>query len=65
MFIVAEAGVFCVCKQWQMWSIRSIRDARVGIPCIGSGAAGEAAFMLAREVFNSADMVIPGRVGYY
>ncbi len=32
MFIVAEAGVFCVCKQRQMWSIRSIRDTSMGIP---------------------------------
>ena len=41
-----------------------IRDASVGIPWIGSGAAGKAAFMLVREVFDSADMVIVlGRVG--
>ncbi len=46
MFIVAEAGVFCVCEQWQMWSIRSMRDASVGIPWMESGAAGKAAFML-------------------
>ncbi len=37
----------------------------MGIPWIGSGAAGKAAFMLVREVSDSADMVIPGRVGYY
>jgi len=30
MFIVAEAGVFCVCKQQQMWSIRWIREPSVG-----------------------------------
>jgi hypothetical protein len=65
MFIVAEAGVLCVCEQRQMWSIRSMRDASVGIPWIGSGAAGKAAFMLVREVSDSADMMIPGRVGYY
>jgi hypothetical protein len=33
-----------------MWSIRSIRDASVGIPWIRSGAAGKAAFMLVGEV---------------
>jgi hypothetical protein len=31
----------------------------------GSGAAGKAAFMLVREVSDSADMMILGRVGYY
>ncbi len=61
MFILAEAGVFCVCKQRQMWSIRSMRDAGVGIPWIGSGAAEKAAFMLVREVSNSADMMLPGQ----
>jgi hypothetical protein len=67
MFIVAEAGVFCVGKHRQIWSIRSIRDASVGIPWIGSGTAGKAAFMLVREVSAVADMVmIPGRgKGYY
>ena len=61
MFILAEAGVFCVCEQQQMWSIRSMRDTSVGIPWIGSGAAGKAAFMLVREVSDSADMMLPGR----
>ncbi len=56
MFIVAEAGVFWVCKQQHMCIIRSIRDARVGIPWIGSGAVGNAAFMLVREVSVGADM---------
>ncbi len=42
-----------------------MRDASVGIPWIGSGAAGKAAFMLVREVSDSADMMLPGRVGYY
>ena len=65
MFIVAEAGVFCVCEQRQMWSIRSMRDTSVGIPWIGSIAAGKAAFMLVREASDNADMMIPGRVGYY
>jgi hypothetical protein len=65
MFIVAEAGVFCVCEHRQIWSIRLIRDASVGIPWIGSGAAGKANFMLVREVSDSVDMVIPGMVGYY
>jgi hypothetical protein len=58
MFIVAEAGVFCVCEQQQMWSIRSMSDASVGIPWMGSGAAGKAAFMLVREISVSADMLI-------
>ena len=42
-----------------------MRDASVGIPCIGSDAAGKATFMLVREVFDSADMMIPVRVSYY
>jgi hypothetical protein len=58
MFIVAEAGVFCVCEQRQMLSIRSMSDASVGIPWMGSGAAGKAAFMLVREISVSADMMI-------
>jgi hypothetical protein len=58
MFIVVEGGVFCVCEQRQMWSIRSMRDASVGIPWMGSGAAGKAAFMLVREISISADMLI-------
>ena len=62
---MAEAGVFCVCNHWQIWSIRSIRDASVGIPWSGSGAARKVAFMLVREVSDSVDMVIPGRVDYY
>ncbi len=57
MVIVAEAGVFWVCKQWHMCIIRLIRDARVGIPWIGSGAVGKAAFILVREVSIRADMV--------
>ena len=65
MFIVAEAGVFCVGKHWQIWSIRSITEVSMGIPWIGSGAAGKATFMLVREVSDSADMMRPGRVGYY
>ena len=39
-------------------------DTSVGIPWIGSGAAGKAAFMLVREVSDSADMMLPGQVGY-
>jgi hypothetical protein len=42
-----------------MWSIMSIRDASLGIPWIGSGAAGKAAFMLVREVFVREDMIMP------
>jgi hypothetical protein len=58
MFIVAEAGVFWVCKQWYICIIRSIRGGRVGIPWIGVGASGKAAFMLVREVSAiGADMV--------
>jgi hypothetical protein len=46
-----------------MWSIKSIRDGSVGIPWIGSGAAGKAAFMLVREVSVRVDMVMPGTEG--
>ena len=34
----------------QICSIRSMRDVSVGIPWMGSGAAGKAAFMLVREI---------------
>ncbi len=64
MFIVAEAGVFCDCEHRQIWSIRSIRDASVGIPWIGSGAAGKAAFILVTEVSAVAVIVMkPGQGG--
>jgi hypothetical protein len=43
----------------------SIIDAGVGILWIGSGEAGKEAFMLVREVSNSADMVILMPLGYY
>ena len=33
-------------------------DASVGIPWMGSGAAGKAAFVLVREISVSADMLI-------
>jgi hypothetical protein len=56
MFIVAKAGVFWVCEQQHICIIRSISDVRVGIPWIGVGAVGEAAFMLVREV-SITDMV--------
>jgi hypothetical protein len=46
-----------------MWSIRLIRDASVGIPWIGSGAVGKAAFMLVREVSVRLDMVMLGLEG--
>ncbi len=57
MFIVAEAGVFWVCKQQHICIIRLIWDARVGILWIGVGAVGKAALMLVREVSVRADMV--------
>ena len=57
IFIVAEAGVFWVCKQRHICIIRSIRDVRVAIPLIGVGVVGKAAFMLVREVSVRADMV--------
>jgi hypothetical protein len=57
MFIVAEAGVFWVSEQRRICIIRSIRDARVGIPWIGIGAVGKIAFMLVREVSVRADLV--------
>jgi hypothetical protein len=44
-----------------MWSIRSIRNASLGIPWIGSSAAGKAAFMLVREVSVREDMMMPGQ----
>jgi hypothetical protein len=59
MFISSEAGVFCVCKQQYMWSIRLIRDASFGIPWIGLGAAGKAVFMLVRKVSVREDMMMP------
>ena len=62
MFIVAEAGVFCVCEHRQICSIRSMRDASVGIPWMGSGAAGKAAFMLVREV-SVIVVMVPGLRG--
>ena len=38
----------------------------MGIPWIGSGAAGKAAFMLVREISAVADMVMmPGQGGGY
>ena len=37
-----------------------MRDASVGIPWMGSGAAGKAAFMLVREVSVRVDMMILG-----
>jgi hypothetical protein len=46
-----------------MWSIKVIRDKSVGIPWIGSGAAGKAAFMLVREVSVRVDMVMIGTEG--
>ncbi len=42
-----------------MWSIRLIRDVSLGIPWIGSGAAGKAAFMLVTEVSVREDMMMP------
>jgi hypothetical protein len=61
MFILSKAGVFFVCEQQHMGSIRSIRDASLGIPWIGSGAAEKAAFMLVREVSVREDMMMPGQ----
>jgi hypothetical protein len=57
MFIVAEAGFFWIWEQRHICIIRSIRDARVGIPWIGVGAVGKAAYMLVREVSVKANMV--------
>ena len=65
MFVVAEAGVFCVCEHRQMRSIRPMRDASVGIPWMGSGAAGKAAFMLVREVSVVVVMAPGPGEGYY
>ncbi len=57
MFILVEAGVLCVCMQQHIWSIRLMSYASVGIPWIGSGAVGNAAFMLVREVSVRVAMV--------
>ncbi len=57
MFILAEAGVLCFCAQRHIWSIRSMSDGSVGIPWIGSGEVGNAAFMLVREVSVRVAMV--------
>jgi hypothetical protein len=57
MFILAEGGVLCVCAQRCKVSIRLISDASVRIPWIGSGAVGNAAFMLVREVSVRVAMV--------
>jgi hypothetical protein len=57
MFIVAEAGVFWVYKLQHMCILRSIMDTGVGIPWIGAGAVGKAAFMLVREVSIRADIL--------
>ncbi len=57
MFILVEAGVLCVCVQRHIWSIRSMSDTSVGIPWIGFGAVGNAAFMLVREVSIRVAMV--------
>jgi hypothetical protein len=55
MFIVAETGVFWICKQRHICIIRSIKNMRVGIPWIGVGAVVKVAFMLVREVFIRVD----------
>ena len=57
-FIVSDAGEQCVWPHQHIWNNSSIRDLRVGIPWIGSGAKGNPAFMSAREVFIVVDMVI-------
>jgi hypothetical protein len=45
-----------------MWNIRSISDASMGIPWMGLGAGGKAAFLLARKVSVRAVMVFKGSV---
>ncbi len=64
MFILTEAGVLCVCEHRQIYSIRPMRDASVGIPWMGSSAAGKAAFMLVREV-SVVVVMVPGPGGGY
>jgi hypothetical protein len=56
-FMVADAGDLCVCTQQQRWKRSSIRDWRVGIPWMGSGACGNPVFMSAREVSVVVDMM--------
>jgi hypothetical protein len=48
-----------------MWSIRLISDAIVGIPWMGSGAVGKAAFMLVREVSVRVVTVFKGQRSLY
>jgi hypothetical protein len=57
-FIVSDAGEQCIWAQQQRWNNSLIRDCRLGIPWIDSGADGNLAFMSAREVFVVVDMVI-------
>jgi hypothetical protein len=46
-----------------MRNIRPIRDASLGTPWIGFGAAGKAVFMLVRDFSVREDMMIPGQEG--
>ncbi len=62
MFVLVEVGVLCVCAQQHIWSIRSMSDTSVGISWIGSGAVGNAAFMLVREVSIRVAMAYEGNV---
>jgi hypothetical protein len=57
-FIALDADKRCIWAQRQRWNNNSIRDCRLGIPWIGSGADGIPAFMSAREVSVVVDMVI-------
>ena len=53
-----QRQVFSVSANIGRYSIRSMRDASVGICWIGSGAAGKAAFMLVREVSAVVDIAM-------
>jgi hypothetical protein len=56
-FIVVDAGDRCVWAQQQKWKSRSMRDSRLELPRISSGAGGKLAFMCTREVSVREDMV--------
>ena len=59
-----DADFFRPGEHRQIYSIRSMRDASVGIPWMGSGAAGKAVFVLVREV-SVVVVMVPGPGGGY
>ena len=55
---MVEAGDLCVWAQRQRWNKTSMRDCRLGVPSMGSGAGGKPAFMSARVVSERVDMLV-------